>query len=115
MPLHRKLGSGLLNRDHMAHIAVNAAADEASTVLTTMRAAFASPTATALPALKPNQPKTRNSVPVMYIGTLWAGMGLGLPSGRNLPSRGPRKSVPARAATPPNMWTTEEPAKSTTP
>ncbi len=39
-------------------------------------------------------------------------MARGLPSAPYLPMRGPRMAAPTRAATPPTMWTTPEPAKS---
>src|SRR5262249_53435730 len=111
----RKLGSGFLKRAHIQHIEVKAPAAEARAVLTAMRAMFGSEADRVLPALKPNQPKARMSVPSMYMGTLCAGSGLGVPSGRNLPIRGPRRVAPASAVKPPTMCTTVEPAKSTWP
>src|SRR5438128_4061275 len=114
-PLHRKLGSGFLYQPHGASRAVAPAAAEARAVLTATRAPFRSAAGRVLPVLKPNQPKASSRVPSMYMGTLWAGIGLGVPSGLNLPMRGPTTMAPARALNPPTMWTTEEPAKSTWP
>src|SRR5260370_1249218 len=68
-----------------------------------------------LPVLKPNQPNASSNVPGLYIGTLCAGAGVGVPSGGYLPIRGPRNDAATRAVTPPTMWTTDEPAKSTWP
>src|SRR5579884_3959830 len=115
MPLHRKLGSGFLYFSHMMHMAVTAPAAEDSAVFTAMRAMFGSVADRVLPALKPNQPRARKSVPVMYIGTLCAGSGVGWPPGRYLPMRGPSRYAPTSDVPPPTMWTTEEPAKSTWP
>ena len=68
--------------------------------------------ASVLPALKPNQPKARISVPITTNEMLWAGMALDEPSLLNLPIRGPSIIAPASAAIPPVMCTTLEPAKS---
>ena len=46
---------------------------------------------------------------------LCGGMGLIVPSELYLPMRGPRILEVTMAITPPVMWTTEEPAKSTWP
>src|SRR5512139_1244441 len=67
------------------------------------------------PALNPNQPKARMKHPTMAIGMWCPGMAFGVPSLLYLPRRGPRIFPPTRARTPPVMWTTEEPAKSTCP
>ena len=67
------------------------------------------------PGLKPNQPNARMNVPSTAIGMLWPGIGCALPSGAYLPMRGPIILAPTSAATPPVMWTTELPAKSTWP
>ena len=64
-------------------------------------------------ALKPNQPNSRMNVPSMAIGMWWAASVRGLPSAPYLPMRGPSTRAPARAAAPPIMCTTPEPAKST--
>ena len=64
-------------------------------------------------ALKPNQPNSRMNVPSMAIGMWWPGSARGVPSLANLPMRGPSTMAPASAATPPTVWTTPEPAKST--
>src|SRR5574341_1669578 len=68
--------------------------------------------ASVLPALKPNQPKARMKTPVRAIGMLWPGMALGFPSVEYFPMRAPSTRAPARAVTPPVMWTTDDPAKS---
>src|SRR4051812_30694884 len=101
VPLHRKLGSGLPNRSHMYDTDASAPAAEDRSVLTAIRATFGSAAERTLPLLKPNQPKAIRSVPSMYIGTLCAGSGLGRPSARNLPSRGPSAQAPTSAVTPP--------------
>ena len=67
------------------------------------------------PALKPNQPNARMNVPIMAIGMWWPGMAFAVPSVLYLPRRGPSIFAPTKAMTPPVMWTTEEPAKSTWP
>ena len=45
-------------------------------------------------------------------GTECPGMDWGLPFSSNLPIRGPRRTAPHNAATPPQTWTTPLPAKS---
>ena len=67
------------------------------------------------PALKPNQPKARTRVPTTARGRLWPGMAPMVPSARNRPRRGPSTMAPASPVSPPVMWTTLEPAKSTWP
>ena len=74
-----------------------------------------SPPASVEPGLKPNQPKARMNVPASAIGMSWPGIGTDSPSLVYLPMRGPITIAPASAATPPTMWTTDEPAKSTWP
>ena len=48
----------------------------------------------------------------MANGIEWPGMARGLPSLSYLPMRGPRMMAPMRAAQPPTLCTTVEPAKS---
>ena len=67
------------------------------------------------PALNPNQPKARMKQPTIAIGMWCPGIAFGVPSLLNLPRRGPSILAPTKASTPPVMWTTEEPAKSTWP
>src|SRR5262245_65552714 len=80
-----------------------------------MTATRRSPAARVLPGLKPNHPKARMKQPSAAIGMLWPGIGFGVPSLLYLPIRGPSTIAPASAVTPPTMWTTDEPAKSTWP
>ena len=63
------------------------------------------------PALKPNHPNARMSVPTIAIGRLWPGSAPIAPSRRNLPMRGPSTIAPASAVTPPVMCTTDEPGE----
>ncbi len=67
------------------------------------------------PALNANQQKKSRIVPRMAIGMLWPGKARAVPSFLNLPIRGPMTMAAARAIMPPIVWTTAEPAKSTTP
>src|SRR5512134_549337 len=69
-----------------------------------------SPTARALPALKPNQPNHRMAAPRTVIGRLCGAM-LSIPN----PLRLPTAIAAARAETPEVMWTTVPPAKSRAP
>ena len=64
-------------------------------------ASAALPSASCDPPLKPNQPSHRISTPRVTTSTLDGGVGLTVPFLRNLPSRGPMISTPARAAQPP--------------
>src|SRR2546425_8574797 len=84
-------------------------------VLTAITEIRRSAPASVLPGLNPNQPKARMKQPRAAIGMLWPGIGLAEPSLLYLPIRAPRTIAPASAVTPPTMWTTEEPAKSTWP
>ncbi len=65
------------------------------------------------PALKPNQPNARMNVPVITCAMLCGGIGFTRPSAVYLPMRGPIIFPRTSAMTPPVMWTTDEPAKST--
>jgi hypothetical protein len=65
------------------------------------------------PGLKPNQPNARMKVPMAAMFRLWPGKTLEEPSLLYLPRRGPNTIAPPRAANPPTIWTTPEPAKST--
>src|SRR5512139_1330330 len=69
-----------------------------------------SPAASALPALKPNQPNQRMAAPRTVIGRLWGAM-LSVPN----PLRFPTTRAAARALTPELMWTTGAPGKSREP
>ena len=75
-------------------------------------ASAALPRASCEPPLKPNQPSQRMKTPSVTTRMLEGGVGLTLPSRRNLPSRGPTTSTPASAAQPPVLCTMVEPAKS---
>src|SRR5437588_11528236 len=64
------------------------------------------------PGLNPYQPNHRITPPRAPMVRSWGGIGPP-PSRLNLrPRRGPRAMQPARAMTPPTVWTTVEPAKS---
>ena len=65
--------------------------------------------------LNPSQPAARSKVPEMTHPKLCPGMGRGRPSRLYLFNRGPRARAPIKPATPPAIWMTEEPAKSTNP
>ncbi len=108
-------GSGFPNFHIMKSIAVIAPPAEASIVFVATTPMRRSVPASVEPGLKPNQPNARMNVPTMAIGMWWPGIATGLPFLSNLPSRGPSTIAPARAATPPTMCTTDEPAKSTWP
>ena len=64
------------------------------------------------PALNPNQPSQRISTPSVTTSTLDGGVAFTLPSGRNLPRRGPATNTAANAADPPTVCTAVAPAKS---
>src|SRR5512139_1735280 len=69
-----------------------------------------SPAASALPALKPNQPNQRMDAPRTVIGRLWGDM-LSVPN----PFRFPTTRAAARALTPEVMWQTVPQGKSSAP
>ena len=73
------------------------------------------PSASCDPPLNPNQPNQRMKTPSVTIRMFEGGVGLGVPSRRNLPSLGPTTSTPASAAQPPTPCTMVEPAKSWNP
>src|SRR3984893_5369420 len=58
-------------------------------LLTAMVAILGSEAESVEPALNPNQPKARMSVPTTVIGRLWPGRPMMVPSRRNLPTPGP--------------------------
>src|ERR1700736_241589 len=67
---------GLPRDDHSVNIQPSAAA--AVAVLVVMNACAARPlAASALPALKPNQPNHRRLAPITVNGRLWGGLGWG--------------------------------------
>ena len=106
-----------IGRDTMSAATTPAAA--ARLVLTSTllmaTASAALPRASCEPPLNPNHPSQRISTPKVTTSTLDGGVDLTLPSLRNLPSRGPMISRPAKAAQPPVVWTMVDPAKSTKP
>ena len=67
------------------------------------------------PPLNPIHPNQRMNTPRVTSRILEGGVARTVPSARNLPSRGPTTSMPARAAHPPVLWTMVEPAKSEKP
>ena len=115
MPLHIIVGSGFRPLAYRVSIEAIAPAMPANIVLTTTMLIRRSVPAKVEPGLKPNQPKARMNVPATTIGTWWPGIGSGLPSLANFPSRGPMTIAPASPMMPPMAWTTPEPAKSTAP
>ena len=113
MPMVR---SGLPTTSHTVAVAAMAPAAAARLVLMATRAiSEPSPTPRVEPGLKPNQPNHSRNMPSEASGREWAAMTLGLPSGPNLPIRGPSARVPMKAAQPPTACTTVEPAKSAKP
>src|SRR5688572_28228951 len=67
------------------------------------------------PGLNPNQPSHNTRHPMNADVKLCGGIGFTLPSAPYLPSLGPSTSTPAKAAQPPMLCTTVEPAKSQNP
>ena len=63
--------------------------------------------------LKPYQPNQSSTVPIVESTRLCGLIGTGAPSLAKRPWRGPSSTAPTPPATPPTMWTTPEPAKST--
>src|SRR5436309_5495590 len=108
-------GSGLPYFRHTYSIAVTPPAAPASIVFVAMTPMRRSEPASVDPALNPNHPKARMNVPTNAIGMLWPGIAFAVPSRLYLPRRGPRRIAVTNAITPPVMWTTDDPAKSTWP
>ena len=95
---------GFPNRSHSVAIHARADADAATWVVS--MAMPASPfAASALPALKPNQPTHRSEAPAMVKTRLWGGMGVA-----GNPRRRPTTRAAMSAATPALTWTTVPPA-----
>src|SRR5829696_90957 len=113
MPLTIMPGSGLPVRTIIANIAATAPKAPAIAVFAATTANWTSVAASVDAALNPNQPNSRMKQPSMAIGTWWPGRVLADPSLLYLPMRGPSTMAPARPATPPTVWTTPDPAKST--
>ena len=67
------------------------------------------------PALKARNPIQTMKAPSVTMSTLFGGVCLTDPSGRNLPRREPTTRTAASAAQPPVEWTTVEPARSRNP
>ena len=114
-PLRAMDTSGLPKRIQLVTMAPMAPAAAARLVTKAMRAKLPPSIEVVEPALKPNHPSQRMNTPMAASGMLWPTMALALPSALNLPLRAPRTMAPARAAQPPTLWTTVEPAKSTNP
>ena len=94
---------------HSANIHARAPAAEEMWV-TSMAMPAAPSAASALPALKPNQPTHRMPAPVTAMGRLWGGMAV-----VGKPCLGPMRMAATRAAMPELMCTTVPPAKSSAP
>ena len=106
-----------MNRD-TANAAITPAAAAKLVLTITCPIAIASaavPRANCEPALNPNHPNHRMNTPRVTAITFDGGVGLALPSRRNLPSLGPSTKIPANAAQPPVLWTIVDPAKSWNP
>src|SRR5712692_5824950 len=114
-PLASIEGSGLPERAYVDSIAATQPAALASMVLAAITVILRSAASSVAPAVKPNQPNIRISVPASAIGMLCPGMAFAVPSELYLPRRAPRSQQETRAMTPPVMWTTDDPAKSTWP
>ena len=82
---------------------VSAPVAEAIVVFAAISAMRGSVAASVEPALNPNHPKPRISVPMTAMGRLCPWIMLIVPSLRNFPMRGPMMSTPASAVTPPVM------------
>ena len=67
------------------------------------------------PALNARNPNQIMNAPRVTMGTLFGGVCLTVPSGRNLPRRAPTTRTAASAAQPPVEWTIVEPARSLKP
>src|SRR5919109_5233294 len=98
MPLAIMDGSGFDVRAITQSMAMTAPKAPAMAVLAATTVKRWSVAANVEAALKPNQPNSRMNVPSMAIGMWWPGMARALPSGPNLPRRGPRTIAPASAA-----------------
>src|SRR5262245_21827414 len=108
-PLAAPSTVGLPRPIHSANIQDSAAAAVAVLVATKALVARAL-AASALPALKPNQPNHRSAAPTRTNGMLWGGMG-----SEPYPSRLPSTKAHTSAEVPELMWTTVPPAKSRAP
>ena len=115
-PLRMASRSTRPNTGRDMNSAATAPADAARFVFTStllMATASATPArASCDPPLKPSHPNHRMRTPKVTNGTFEGGVGLMLPSGRNLPTLGPATMMPAIAAQPPVECTMVEPAKS---
>ena len=100
---------GLPNFSHSAsiHASDPAAADKCVAIIAMPALPLA---ASALPALKPNQPTHNMPAPVTTVVMLWGGIAV-----VGKPWRGPRTRAQTSAATPAVICTTIPPAKSSTP
>ena len=105
-------GSGLPVRFHTQNMPPMHPSAAAMAVLAATRPNWPSAICRVEPALKPNQPNIRISVPAPARAMLWPGRPRDLPSLVYLPMRGPSTMAPVSAATPPTACTTPEPAKS---
>src|SRR5690606_36992060 len=116
-PLRATLTSGLPTLAHVTAVAASAPPEAPTFVFRAMRpnafpapaAGFAPPvTPVVLPALKPNHPIQRMNTP--KVASVMECPRIGGASGSYLPRRGPSTIAPARAAQPPTLCTTVDPA-----
>ena len=97
------------------YIAATDAADADNVVVTAIAAKSTSTAAKADPTLNPYHPNHKINTPSAAATIELPGIGRGFPLLSNFPIRGPTTCIPARAAKPPTICTTPEPAKSTNP
>src|SRR5881296_3557018 len=103
----RTLGAPLCSHETVIHVS---AAIAAAVFVTTKAFAASPPDASALPALKPNQPNQRSDAPSTVIVASCGSIG-----SRPYPTRRPSTSAATSAETPLVMCTTVPPAKSSAP
>ncbi len=111
IPLSAMERSGFLSTAQEMRIEATPPAAAASAVVVKTRPSGPGSAERTEPPLKPNQPKNSRNTPMVASGMLWPRIGL-IPSLVYFPWRAPRRITQARAAAPPNPWTTVEPAKS---
>mgnify|MGYP003300191391 CR=1 FL=1 len=113
MPL-RLVGSEMCIRDSVYIAVIDAAAAE-SVVVAAIAARFTSTAARADPTLNPYQPNHKINTPKAPATIELPGSGSGEPLSSYFTILGQTIITHARAANPPTMWTTPDPAKSINP